>query len=189
MFLVKKLAGLRERIEKDLSGKPVIWIAAVMIAGFLAYYLDTSAKPEVGVQSPESPEVASTFIPAGFVLVPIEVANFESLDSILGQHGVVDLYIPADETRKRATKIAERIKILRAPLNPSHFAVLAPEAESSRLVGHAGPFVVVVQPAKILEKSSGTKFVNDTQTKLKDSGEKRRRRSRVTVEGVVDAES
>lgn len=121
------------------------WIVAGLLAGFMAYYRDMTARSSKDVHEPEPIESAATYIPAGFVLVPIEVANYESLDSILGKFGIVDLYIPPEEPNKKARKVAERIRILRAPLNPSQFAVLAREEDSPRLVSHDGPFLVVVK--------------------------------------------
>lgn len=149
------------------------WLIAIGLAGVLALLWDISRPaPDPSVQL-ESPETASTFIPAGFVLVPIEVANYESLDSILGKFGVVDLYKPSIDGRGRPLKVAERVKILRAPLNPSHFAVLVPDSESSRLVSEPGAFTVVVQNPN----RDGTRFVKDLpRTGLRSKG------SRIAVE-------
>ena len=158
------------------KSKYAVWVAVVLVAAFLAYYWDvTDGRSAQKSEARESVENVATFIPEGFVLVPIEVANYESLDSILGNFGVVDLYLPSDDPKKRPYKVAERIKILRAPLNPSHFAVLAPEGESGKIVGHIGPFVVVVQhPSK-----SGTNFVNPPPVEPKSV---KRNRSRIEVE-------
>ena len=158
------------------KAKYALWVAVVAVAAFLAYYWDvTDGRPNQNLESRESVEEAATFIPDGFVLVPIEVANYESLDSILGKFGVVDLYSVTDDPKKRPVKVAERIKILRAPLNPSHFAVLAPEADSVRIVSQSGPFTVVVQhPSK-----SGTNFVNPSSDETKS---RRRNHSRIEVE-------
>lgn len=162
-----------------------LWVAAALVSAFLAFYWDATG-PKVKNESPtDDPESASTFIPAGYVLVPIEVANFESLDSILGHFGIVDLYVPSEDPKYRARKIAERLKILRAPLNPSHFAVLARESESARLVSHSGPFTVVVQNPD----SSGTgvvKAFEDTESKRARSASATGR-SRITVE-VLDGD-
>src|SRR4051812_7351936 len=122
-------AFVRELAKSLKSQKSWMWVAAIAVSGFMAFYFDSMATKTREAHTAEDPETASTLIPAGFVLVPIEVANYESLDSILGNFGVVDLYIPSDDPKKRALKIAERLKILRAPLNPSHFAVLARESE------------------------------------------------------------
>lgn len=152
------------------------WVIAALLAGFVAYYRDMTASSSENVHEPEPLESAATFIPAGFVLVPIEVANYESLDSILGKFGTVDLYIPPEDPKKKARKVAERIRILRAPLNPSQFAVLAREEDSPKLVSHDGPFLVVVQNPS----QAGTGIVTS------DRRESKRRTSRITVEVTQD---
>jgi len=169
---------IRTFISKLPSLKPTqwTWIVAATLAGFMAYYRDVTTPASADVHEPEPVESAATYIPAGFVLVPIEVANYESLDSILGKFGVVDLYIPPQEPNKRARKIAEHIRILRAPLNPSQFAVLAREEDSPRIVSHDGPFLVVVKNPN----RSGTGIVIGENRKSKV------RPSRITVEVMQD---
>ncbi len=152
------------------------WIAAALLAGFMAYYRDMTAPASDNPLEPEPVESAATYIPAGYVLVPIEVANYESLDSILGKFGIVDLYIPSDDPRKKARKVAERIRILRAPLNRSQFAVLAREEDSAQLVSHDGPFLVVVKNPH----QAGTGIVNAGKRSAKG------RSSRITVEVMQD---
>lgn len=153
-----------------------IWIAGIGVAGFLGLYWDASGTPQSHTKDPEAVEDATTFIPAGYVLVPIEVANFESLDSILGKFGVVDLYAPTEAMHGRARKVAEQVKILRAPLNPSHFAVLVREADSARLVSYSGPFTVIVQNPRQI----GTGIVSPDENSNRDR--RTQRRSRITVE-------
>lgn len=158
-----------------------LWTAVVLLSGGMAFVLDRSNVDVTPLKvEAEDPASASTFIPEGFVLVPIEVANYESLDSILGKYGVVDLYTsPLDPTQK-PRKVATRIKILRAPLNPNHFAVLAQEEDSSKLVGFSGPLTVIVQNPN----SRGTGIVKglEADAGLKSPRAFKRKLSRVTVE-------
>ena len=147
-----------------------VWIMAFALSGFSAYYWDATAPSSITAETVES---AATLIPAGFVLVPIEVANYESLDSILGKFGTVDLFIPGDETNRKARKVASHVRMLRAPLNPGRFAVLVPENESSSLVTHGGPFVVTVQNPRFAGTGRAFPASNDASVK---------RRSRITVE-------
>jgi hypothetical protein len=88
-----------------------------------------------------------TLIPAGMVLVPIEIQNLDSLDSLLGQNGVVDLYATA-ETGGPSKRVARQVGIYRAPLNPRQFAVLVRDAEAPSLVRTTRPFFVVMQNPK-----------------------------------------
>ncbi|MCB0362798.1 MAG: hypothetical protein KDD35_08750, partial [Bdellovibrionales bacterium] len=83
-----------------------------------------TTKPPEGILGPQS---IDTLIPHGFTLVPIEVQNSDSLNSILGNKGIVNLLAPPREEGQKTRLIAQRVPILRAPLNPSQFAVLVPE--------------------------------------------------------------
>lgn len=176
---------LKQFTESYHQQRPWIWIAAVVATVTIAFYWDHTSTPNSEVHHIEDPASASTYIPAGFVLVPIEVANYESLDSILGNYGIVDLYIAPETPGKRAVKVAEHLKILRAPLNPSHFAVLVKDSESANLVEHTGPFTVVVKNPN----QSGTEVVNAPIDKLGPGAVDNRpapTRSRITVEAKYD---
>lgn len=122
------------------------FLISIVTVGVLAVFVSLL---EMQFQSREpiakEQKTADTYIPAGHVLVPIEVQNARALDSILGAFGVVDLYLPKTPTHSKPRRIARQIKILRAPLNPQKFAVLAPERDSARLVQGETPFFVVVQ--------------------------------------------
>ena len=95
-----------------------------------------------------------THIPKGFVLIPIEVQNYEALDSILGRFGLVDLFI-AGEKGLSQQPVAVNVRLLRAPQNPSRFAVLVPEAEASKILSHSGSYAVIVKRPG----PGGTEFV------------------------------
>jgi hypothetical protein len=159
-----------------------VWLAGIACAGFLGFYWDSGKEKQSGATEPEAFESASTLIPAGFVLVPIEVSNYESLDSILGKFGIVDLYTPPEKPGGKPIKAAEHVKILRAPLNPNHFAVMVHENESARLVSFNGSFTVIVLNPNL----AGTNLVNtlgvDNNRSLEVHHETRVAHSRITVE-------
>lgn len=85
-----------------------------------------------------------TYIPEGFSLVPIEVANIESLDALLGPYGVVDLFTAVTPQNPKSEKIASKMKIVRAPKNPQFFAVLVPFKDVDKIMSVSGPFIVSV---------------------------------------------
>ncbi len=118
---------------------------------FIAFSMIYSwSKPQEKYQSTEK-IYADTFIPKGFVLVPIELANFDSVSALIDQFGVIDLYAGAPQIAG-SVKISSRIKILRAPLNPQLFAVLVPEKDSSSIMKRTGPFWAVVQNRQALQE-------------------------------------
>lgn len=97
-----------------------------------------------------------TFIPKGHVLVPIRVENYESLDSVLGPFGVVDLYEVDKDGRPSSQPTVKAIRILRSPQKPDHFAVLAPESKVHQVMENGARFQVVLKNPD----QSGTEFVD-----------------------------
>lgn len=124
-----------EKAKKYYPYLGIIMIALYILSNF----------PTSDVENSTRAKSADTYIPAGYVLVPIEIVNREALQSILGSYGVVDLYIPGSEKIRSGKKVASRVKILRAPLNPEEFAVLVKENEASQLIPHEDGYFVVVQ--------------------------------------------
>jgi hypothetical protein len=93
-------------------------------------------------------------VPDGFVLVPIEPLNFEAIDALVENHVYVDLYRASDDdplnsdsgdSIRRKRLIARGLPMVRAPKNPSKFAVLVKEADSDILARLGAPVLVVVR--------------------------------------------
>lgn len=137
---IKKMATWLQQ-RRDLS----IFCGLAILA--LLSQLISSHKPKE-VSTVAAEETFDTYIPEGFSLVPIEVANVESLDALLGDFGVVDLYSVATPSSPQPQRVAYKIKIMRAPKNPQHFAVLVPFSDVSRMMKFQGPFTVSVQNPK-----------------------------------------
>lgn len=150
---------LEQKIKDEW--KPSLRHLVIMVFGFgfslFLYWQEHQSQP---MGSPKKP--ISTFIPSGFVLVPILVENFASLDQILGRFGVVDLYHVGTDPQKPAQLVAKNIKLLRSPAQNDQFGVLAPEDRASDLVKMTGPFRVVVQNPD----STGTEFVKGSRRRI-----------------------
>ncbi|MGE4130806.1 MAG: hypothetical protein AB7F86_04165 [Bdellovibrionales bacterium] len=134
----------------------VIMAVVVLLPAILNPLLSSSEKvPAKSISSMD------THIPRGFVLVPIEVQNFEALDSILGRFGVVDLFQTASDGHGPHKPIAKNVKLLRAPQNPTRFAVLVPESQAPSILAGSGLFYVVVKRPE----EGGTEFVKKDKQK------------------------
>lgn len=107
-------------------------------------YIVFAPKKEDGTTIKKDRIYADTLIPQGYVLVPIELANADSVSALMDQYGVVDLYSGSVST-KGNKKIASKVKIMRAPLNPNQYAVLVPDELSNMIMSTPGPFWAVVQ--------------------------------------------
>ena len=135
---------LQRYVPKKLDRLLLIaFVALVLVALLMALIPDE--KPLV-VDEPEPVQV-DTMIPAGFLLIPIQLANSESLSSLAGAFALIDLYSVSEKGRK-GFKVATGVKLVRAPLNPEQFAVLMREEESSKLVQMEGPFFAALKNPK-----------------------------------------
>lgn len=141
--------------------KKIIWTAAlVSLLPILAAVLVKSSSEAPEPKSAQAAVDVDTFIPKGFVLVPIEVQNYEALDSILGKFGVVDLFQGAGPDKPQQRLVAKNVRMLRAPQNPAHFAILVQESEAPRILQFGGSFTVIVRrPGQ-----DGTEFVKGEAT-------------------------
>lgn len=164
-------------LAADRRREAAAWAGALALCGLAAFAWDARSGQPAADAAEGAPETADTLIPTGFALVPIEVSNFESLDSILGRAGVVDLFLPSADGRQRARRVASRVRILRSPRDPSRFAVLVPTSESHRLVTHAGAFFVAVQ-----RPGGGGAVFEKAEAPDPDSSKKNRAASRLRVE-------
>ncbi|MEE6250624.1 MAG: hypothetical protein VX583_09485 [Bdellovibrionota bacterium] len=85
-----------------------------------------------------------TLIPAGYNLVPIDIANAENIQALIEDSAVVDLFIGGTEKNPKSKKIANQVRLLRAPKNPNLFAILCKRSMTETIMNHAGPFWVSV---------------------------------------------
>lgn len=143
----QKLGG-EHRILLSAGALALVTVLGSMVLSPSTQIPETHARAEV-----------DTLIPRGFVLVPIEIQNYEALDSIIGRFGVVDLFQSgAGETREL---VAKNVRILRAPQNPTQFAVLVREAEVSQILKNGGVYTVIVKRPE----QSGSELVKAAKTK------------------------
>lgn len=131
----------------------ILLLSFLVFAIFSMFYsFSKKAEPEKSADK----IYADTFIPKGFVLIPLELANYESVSALIDQFGVIDLYAGSPQMAG-SVKIATRVKILRAPLNPNLFAILVAEENSSQIMKSAGPFWAVVQNRQTVSEKTQSK--------------------------------
>lgn len=153
---VMMIIKFKERLIGGKSGINTGVIAVfAMILGLIAF-LAQFGRPVKKTQKMDQPfKNIDIFIPEDQSLVPIRVANNESLDQIIGQYGVVDLYSVPLGPGEKAFRIAYKVKLVRSPGNPNYFSVLLPADQAHRVTGYPGEFYVSVRNPK----SVGTGFI------------------------------
>lgn len=105
--------------------------------------LNSQTRSEPSKEAP-TPVQIDTIIPKGYVLVPIELENKDAISSVIQDYGLIDLYLGNPQSRS-SKKIAQRIKLLRAPYNANLFAVLVKDQFASSIMKESGQFYAVVQ--------------------------------------------
>lgn len=124
----------------------IVWAVFLSVGLFAALHAASSSRPPAGTT--EAADSLETFIPKGHLLIPIEVANSERLEGVLGQNGIVDLYQPSENPGGRAKLVGKRLRLLRAPMNPQAFAVLLRDSEVDRFLATQGPYIASIRPMK-----------------------------------------
>lgn len=82
-------------------------------------------------------------IPEGYVLVPVPIVNADSISSMIGRYGVVDLFLSQNGLKSK--KIISKVKIVQASDDLNSFAVLLKEDQSQKILNYNGPFFAVIQ--------------------------------------------
>ena len=147
-----------KQIDDFLENRQIqkVAISFVFIIGLTAFLVQFHKDDKKIVQE-EAPSSIDTFIPEDQGLVTIQVSNYESLDQIIGQYGVVDLYAPPLIPGKKARLVMKRVKLIKTAKSPRHFNVLLPKDDVGILAGHFGEFVVSIRNPNLV----GTKIVKN----------------------------
>lgn len=135
----------------DIKGR--IWIVtSLLLIGLALLITQNKDQTPRDTGTKEFEPSIDTFVPAGFVLVTLQLVNGESVDSMIGDYSQVDLYPvnqdPTDPAQKKAQPLATHLRLIRSPNNPSLFGVLVPEDERSMIQQLAQPVFAVIQNPK-----------------------------------------
>jgi len=102
-----------------------------------------------------------TFVPNGFVLVTLQLINGDSIDPLIGNYGMVDVYQSPqihlsspdsllsnnihNQNLNSNLPIATHLRIIRAPNNPRLFGALVPEGSRKLIQLLSAPVFAVIQ--------------------------------------------
>lgn len=138
---------------------PYSIIFLIILLMYISFKSLSSSEPET--QSAE-PAQLDTFIPKGFKIVNITIPNSEVLDSIIGNKGTVDVYVPSVKKGLEPKLLLKKAKILRAPLNPNSYGLLVPESWAPKILKHGNEFIVTIANPD----ETGTEIVESSSRSL-----------------------
>lgn len=152
-----KFKGIENLFDLNNPKSWKLWMTMALALGLISFFLQKKTAPVTPLSQEKNVESLDTYIPENQSIVPIQVANYESLDQVIGQYGVVDLYtIPLSE-KEKAKKIAHAVKLVRSHKSARHFNVLLPADQAYRIAGHSGEFNVTIRNPNLV----GTKIVKE----------------------------
>ncbi|MBK7890268.1 MAG: hypothetical protein IPJ84_05280 [Bdellovibrionales bacterium] len=134
--------------DNSIEGQAKTFRLWVLISGVTLLICAISNSSATTGASPTTPQSDSTDItaqiPEGMLVVPIQAANYSTLDPLLDRHAWADIYLPSLDG-SRGVRIAESIPLIRAPQNRQHLAALIPEGEPSALLSVSDPVIVILR--------------------------------------------
>lgn len=134
-----KIITLADQLLKKYPRRIMV-ISIVFFLTLAVINRNLNSKSIMLVQDEDTTSI-DTFIPNGFALVPIEIQNLSTLDSIIGQFAIVDLY-----NQGSSEIIAQDLKLIRSPKDPSQFAVLVAQQTANSIVKRSqNPFHIVIK--------------------------------------------
>lgn len=117
----------------------IIYISITAFIGLAIWRIDNAPVKE---HKPTNYNL-HTEIPRGYNLYALEIDNFESINAIVDDFALVNLYQVHDN--KRSQLALQKVKLIRSPKDPRYFAVLATNTELELLTSFPGPFKVALQ--------------------------------------------
>lgn len=130
------------------------WIVIILL-GLLAshfYGLLSDQKTELKGKMVELSDAATdTFIPQGYVLVPLEISNATTISQLIGEYTYVDIHATNSENRK-AKLLAKNLRMIKAPNNPELFAVLINEKANNLIHKLSEPVFITIKNSSKKQK-------------------------------------
>ena len=107
-------------------------------------------KPAIANNSKESFQI-DTIIPNGYVLIPIKLLNAQAISSVIGSHGVADIYTTLNHEKSKL--LFAKAKIIKSiEGDDSTFSILVRESKARLLSSNETPFFAAVQNPKAKAK-------------------------------------
>ncbi len=144
--------------KNELLSQRSILISFVLTMGLSAFWIQNSSNGDPSPMKNRTTQARiDTLIPDDKTLIPIRVINYESLDQIIGNHGVVDLYSAPEHSGQKSRLIATSVQLLNISENEGYFNVLIASDQAPALTAYSGEFIVGIRNPNLV----GTEIVKE----------------------------
>lgn len=166
-------AALAERFSSEIlkdnsiEGQAKTFRLWVLTSGVTLLICALSNSSATTGSSPTGPRSESTDItaqiPDGMLIVPLQAANYSTLDPLLSRRAWADIYLPSLDG-SRGLRIAESVPLIRAP-QTRQLAALIPEGEPSPLLSISDPVIVILRSSPKKRVGRSQRMVPDRRIK------------------------
>ena len=141
-----------------------------LISSFLVLLLFyfSSDKPKKPLTGPDSSMNLTVMIPDGYVLFGFEAENYELISPILAPYSMVKVYKPHN-----GKLLAQNIKVLRAPKDPSQLSFLVPVKIANYFASFGLEYRIVIQKYDIEKKPELIQDLKRSKTSITYGGLKK----------------
>ncbi len=151
-YCLNKISKTLTTIKRD-QNKSILTISIILSIVFSMLIQFSKKQSEEKFVPSSLKENLDVFLPSDHVLYPIQVENFEAIDSLIGAKAYVRVY-----SSLTGKPLAENIKVLRAPKAPEQFAFVIPIEIAKSLIKEGPSFRLVIQknldlPAKMTKQN------------------------------------
>jgi hypothetical protein len=138
--------SLFDRFFDPSKPKWIYLSVAIIIAGGIlsAYHQEKNEKSDA-FNDINAESSTDTYIPNGYVLVPIDISNGIAVSNLMGQYTFVDVYASHGFEEQPKKIIAQNLRMLKAPHSDEQFAVLVKEIEHNLIHQLSEPVFIVIK--------------------------------------------
>lgn len=143
--------NLKDRFLELYKNPSDRWMV-LLIPLIAALIVFQSCAPSTVKEADPTSYEPDSLIPKGYVLIPVQLENHQSIESMVGAQSIVNIYA-VKPGQSEGQLLGRNLRMVRAPLNPQQFAVLVPESKVSRFMSQQGNLQAVLQN-KVQDSSS-----------------------------------
>ena len=130
--------------EKKWRRYLLFFLTAPILSFIFFDVANSKEEKETSQNLTDKPVPFDTLIPAGFTLLPIEVANIDTINSFVGQFAITDVYTQSLNHALTGNLVAENVKLLRSQVDSRQMALIIPQFAIAHFMKHAQPYALVI---------------------------------------------
>ncbi len=158
IFMSELIIGFKKYLEDKNARLTIIVTLVVSLIIIIAPLFNNKTKQSNPVASEnlnhgqnkeQSQEYLSGYIPEGYVLIPLEIENIDSISNLVERAARADLYSSSQTLNGKRQLALKNIKIIRNAPDLSYFSALIEEGQNKHIEMLSQPVFAVLKSKKV----------------------------------------